>query len=113
MNDGEFTARLDAADAAAPATQVTANVALIIFRCDVFDFHDRLEQDRFALLEAIFHREDGGEFECEFVRVDFVETSVNDVHLNIDNGVTAEGAVENSFVDSLLNRRDVFSRTMT
>src|SRR6266853_5890874 len=39
VNDGEMSARLDAVDAAAPAAQVAADVALRFFRRDVFDLH--------------------------------------------------------------------------
>src|ERR1700704_1825735 len=67
VNDGKVSPALNASDAAAPPAQVAADIALKFFRRDVFDLHDRLEQDRFALLEAVFHREDGGKFEGEFV----------------------------------------------
>ncbi len=95
--------------ATAPA-QVAANVALIFFRRDVFDLHDRLEQNRFALLEAIFHGENRRDFERELVRIDFVETSVNDIDLNIDHRITAKHAVEHRFLDSFLHRWNVFAR---
>ena len=105
-----IAARLDAVDRAAPPAQVAANVTLIFFRRDVLDLHDRLQQDRFALLEAVFHRENRRHLECEFVGIDFVERAVNDVHFDIDNGITAQHAVEHRFFDALLHRRDVFPR---
>ena len=59
--------------AAAPI-QIADDVALIFFRGDVFHFHDRLEQDRFALLEAIFHRKNRRHLESQFVGIDFVDS---------------------------------------
>src|SRR3954469_22870121 len=82
VNNREVTARLDAVDAAATTTEVTANVALIIFRRDVFDLHDRLEQNRVALLEAIFHGEDRGQFKGQLAGIDLVKAAVNDVHFD-------------------------------
>src|SRR6201981_646361 len=53
MNDHHVAARLDAVDLATPPPQAAANVALIFFRRDVLDLHDRLQQDWFALLEPV------------------------------------------------------------
>src|SRR5437588_12050505 len=105
-----MTAGLDAVNAATTTAQVAANVTLRFFRRDVFDLHDRLEQNRFALLKAVFHREDRRQFERELARIHFVEAAVNDIDLNIDNRVTAEHAVEHGFLDTLLDRRNVLAR---
>src|SRR5215467_9058183 len=110
MNDREIAARFDALDRAATPTQVAANVALIFFGRDVFDLHDRLEQNRFARPEAVFHRENRRHLEGELARIDFVETPEHDVAFDIDNRITAEHAVEHRFFDTLLHRRDVFAR---
>src|SRR5713101_1239332 len=110
MNNRKISARLDALDAAAATTEVAADVTLKFFRGDVFNFHDRLEQNRFALAEAVFHREDRGHFERELARIDFVETSENNVALNIDDRITAENAIEHGFFDTFFDRRDVFAR---
>src|SRR4029077_1611122 len=110
VNDHHVAARLDAVDGTTPTAQVAANITLIFFWRDVLDLHDRLQQDWFALLEAVFHRENRRHLECELVGIDFVERAVNDVHFHIDNGITAQHAVEPRFVDSLLHRRDVFPR---
>src|ERR1043166_461740 len=110
MNDGKMSARLDAVNAAAPAAQVAADVALRFFRRDIFDLHDRLEQNGLALFETVFHGKNRRQLERELIRIDFVEASVNDVHFNIDNRITPEHAVQNRFVDPLLDRWDVFTR---
>src|SRR6202022_1468911 len=89
VNKSESTTSLDAVNAATTTAQVAANVALRFFRRDVFDLHDRLEQNRFALFEAVFHREDRRQFERELARIHFVEAAVNDIDLNIDNRITA------------------------
>ena len=95
--------------AAAPI-QVAHDVALIFFRGDVLDLHDRLEQDRLRLLEAVLHRKDRRQLERHFVRVDFVEAAVDDIDLDIDDRIAAEHTVEHGFFDALLDRRDVFLR---
>src|SRR2546421_9462923 len=110
MNDGQVSTRLDAVHLTTSPVQVADNVALIFLRGDVFYFHDRLEQDRFALPEAVLHREDRRHFECELVRVDFMETSENNVRLNIDNWVAPKHTIEHCFFDAFLDRRDVFAR---
>ena len=73
MNDREVSARFDAADACRDDGLNRPDIALIFFRRDVLHLHDRLEQNRFALLKAVFHREDRRELERQFVRIDFVK----------------------------------------
>src|SRR5689334_19757356 len=85
VHDGQITTRFDAVDAGAATIQIADDVALIFFRRDVFHFHDRLEQDWFALLETIFHRENRRHFKSELVRIDFVVTAVNDIDFNVDD----------------------------
>src|SRR5260370_37922206 len=97
-----MSARLDAVDAAAPAAQVAADVALRFFRRDVFDLHDRFEQNRFTLLKAVFHGENRCQFESELAGIDFVKAAVNDIDFNIDNWITAKNTVQHSFVDAIL-----------
>src|SRR5436305_13430192 len=109
VNDRQITPRLYAVDAAATPAKIVANVPLKFLWRDVFNFHDRLEQNRFALLKAVLHRKDRRQFERQLAGIDFVETSVNDVHLNIDNGITAKDAVEHCFLDALLDRWNVFA----
>ena len=89
---------------AAAAIQVADDVALIFFRGDVFHLHDRLEQDRFALLESVLHRENRRHLERHFVGIDFVVAAVNDVDFDIDHRITAEHAVEHRFFDPFLAR---------
>src|SRR5258707_11402439 len=93
MNDRQTAARFDVVDAPTTPAQVAANVALIFFRCDVFDLHDRLQQNGFALSKSIFHGEDRRHFERELAGVDFVEradrksTRLNSSHANISYAV--------------------------
>ena len=109
MNDRQVTTGLNAVDAAPSPAQIATNVALKFVWRDVFDLHDRLQQDWLALPEAILHGKDRGHFERQLVGIDFVETSVNDIYLNIDDGITAEDAVEHCFLDALLDRWNVFA----
>src|SRR5438876_11133620 len=110
VNNREVAARFDVVDAATAPTQVTANVSLKLVWSDVFNLHDWLQQNRFALFESIFHREDRGHFKCEFAGIDFVERTVNDIDLNIDNRITAQYAVEHRFLDAFFDGRNVFAR---
>src|SRR5689334_12815217 len=105
--------RLDAVDAATAPAQVTADVSLKFVGGNVFHLHDRLEQDRFALLETIFHGEDRGELERQFVRIDVVVAAVNDVDFDVDYGIATEDAIQDGFLDTLLNRGDVLTRNNT
>src|SRR5207248_10542337 len=90
--------------------QVAANVALISFRCDVYDLHDRFQQNGFALFKSIFHGEDRRHFERELTGIDFVERAVDDIDLNIDNRVTAQHAIQHRFLDAFFDGRNVFPR---
>src|SRR5260370_13821412 len=110
MNNRQIAARLDAADAAAAAAQVATNVTLKFFRRDVFDFHDRLKQNRFALLKAVFHGENRCQLESELAGIDFVKPPVTDIDFNIDNWITSKTAVQHSFVNALFNCGNVFAR---
>src|ERR1700730_15313630 len=56
MNNGEVATRFDAVNATAAPAQVAANVTLKFVRSDVLHFHNRLEQNRLPLTEAILHR---------------------------------------------------------
>src|SRR6266496_6277327 len=110
MNDRQTAARFDVVDAPTTPAQVAANVALIFFRCDVFDLHDRLQQNGLALSKSIFHGEDRRHFERQLTGIDFVERPVNDIDLYIDNGVTAQHAIEHRFLDAFFDGRNVFAR---
>src|SRR5436853_31103 len=107
------TAGFDAVDGATTPAEIAADVALILVRRDVFDFHDRLEQNRLALLEPVFHGEDGRHLKREFAGINFVERAVNDVHFNINDGITAEYAIEHRFLDAFFDGRNVFARNDT
>src|SRR5215472_4173441 len=109
VNNRKVAAHLNAVDAAAAAAQVATDVALKFFRRNVFNFHDRLEQNWFALLETVLRGEDRRHLERQLAGIDFVKTSINDIDLNIDNRITAEHTVEDGFVDALLYGGDVFA----
>src|SRR5204862_7498385 len=105
VNNGEIAACLDIVDAAATPAQVATNISLKLVRGDVFDLHDRLQQNRFALFKPVFHREDRRRLKCKFVGIDLVKRTVNDVDVNIDNGITAEHAVEHGFGEAFFDGR--------
>src|SRR5450759_4102378 len=48
MNNGEVPAGLDIVNAATTPAQIAANVSLKLVRRDIFDLHDRLQQNGFA-----------------------------------------------------------------
>src|SRR5438477_6760411 len=110
VHDGQITTRFDTVDAGASPIQIADDVALIFFRGDVLHFHDRLEQDWFALLETIFYCKNRRHFESQFVGIDFVVTAVNDIDLDIDDGITTEDTVEHSLFNPFLHRGDVLAR---
>src|SRR5882724_5609925 len=113
VNNCEMPPGFDAANAATTAAEVAANVTLIIFRRDVFDLHDRLEQNGVALLKAIFHGENRGQLEGQLAGIDLVKAAVNDVHFDVDNRIATEHAIQHRFFNALLNCRDVFPRNNT
>src|SRR5947208_5663515 len=110
MNDREIAARFDAVNAATASAQVAADISLELVRGDIFDFHDRLQQNRFPLLKSIFHGKDRCHFECKFAGIDFVERTVNDIDLYIDNRIATEHTVENCFLDSFFDGWNVLAR---
>src|SRR6266540_3843204 len=110
MNNGEVAACFDVVDGTAAPAQVAADVSLKLVWRDVFDLHDRLQQNRFALFKPVFHREDRRHLKCKLVGIDFVKRTVNDIDLNIDNRITAQHAVEHGFVDAFFDGRNVFAR---
>src|SRR3954470_24365708 len=109
MNDGEMAACLDAVNAATAPAQVTADVSLEIFWCDFLHLHDRLEQNRAALLESVFHGKDGSQLESQLVRVHVVITPVDNIDFHVDHRVSAEHTIENGFFNALLDRGDVLT----
>src|SRR6266480_7736136 len=110
MNAREMSARFDAVNAATTAAQVAADVSLEFVGRDVFALHDRFQQNGFALFKAIFHGKNRGQFERELTGIDFVERTVNDIDLNIDDRVPPEHAVEHRFLDAFFDGRNVFAR---
>src|SRR4026209_2162868 len=109
MNNRQTAARFDIVDAATTPAQIATDVALKFFRRDVFHFHDRLEQNRFTLLESVFHREDRRHLEREFAGIDFVERAVNDIDLYIDNRITAQNTVQHRFFDAFRDRGNILA----
>src|SRR5207249_6293112 len=110
VNDGEVPARLDIVDASTTAAQVAADIPLELIGRDVFDFHDRLQQNRLPLSKSVFHREDRRHFECELAGIDFVKRTVNDIDFNIDNRITTQNAVEHRFLDAFFDGGNIFAR---
>src|SRR3954466_3313565 len=102
-----MAACLDAVDAATAPAQVTADVSLEIVWCDVLHLHDRLEQNRAALLESVFYGKDGSQLESQLVRVHVVIAPVDNIDFDVDHRVTAEHTVEDGFFDALFDRGDV------
>src|SRR2546430_5211000 len=110
VNNRQMAYGFYAADAAATPAQIPANVALKFLRCNVFHLHDRLEQDRLALFEAVFHRENRCQLKRQFAGIDFVETSINNINLHIDHWVTTKNTIQHRFIDALFYRGNVFAR---
>src|SRR2546430_2718747 len=54
--------------------------------------------------------EDRRDHDRELARIDFVETSENNVRLNVDHWIAAKHTIEHCFFDPLLHRRDVLAR---
>src|SRR4029434_3951908 len=98
MNDREMSACFDAVNAAAPSAQVAADVSLEFVGRDVFDLHDRFQQNGFALFNTTCNGKDRAKCERDFGGVALVEGAVNNIDLHIDDRITAQHAVEHRFL---------------
>ena len=108
VEDCLATLRVDAEDGPAAAVNVAEEIALILVRRGHFDLHDRLEENSAGLLDGVLQREDAGHLERQFVGIDFVERSIDDLHLDVDHLVAGMNAAADGFFDAVDDRRDVF-----
>src|SRR6185503_8439425 len=70
------------------------------------DIHDRLEEDRLRLGDALARRERSRESERELVRVDRVEGAVVEGRLEVDDGVAREWSLARDVTDAFLDARE-------
>src|ERR1022692_3707640 len=101
---------LHADDLTAAAIQVADDVAVIIFGRHDFDLHDRLEQHRLRLAEALFESHRTGNLEGPFVGVDVVVRTVENRDLDVHDRIARDHAGLNRLLDSLVDRGDELSR---
>src|SRR5262249_8868084 len=87
MNNREVAPGFDVVNAATTPAQIATNVSLKFIRSYVFDLHDGLEKNGFALLKSVFHGENRRQFKCQFAGIDFVERAVNNIDLYINNRI--------------------------
>src|SRR5581483_12166458 len=107
-----FTRRpvFHAHDLPAPAIQVADDIPGVFLGRHHFDFHDRLEQDRLRLAEAILEAHRGGDLERHFVRVDVVIRAVERRDLHVHDGIARHDAGLLGFLDALLDGRNELAR---
>src|SRR5690606_32733190 len=96
-------------DAAATA-DVAHHVAEVLLGGDDLDLHDRLEQHRRGLGEAVLEAHRTGDLERHFRRVDLVVRTVHQAHLDVHDRVAGEDAVGDRLLDALVDRGDVLLR---
>jgi len=77
------------------------------------DLHDRLKQNRTALLQALAERRTGSDFECERRRVDVVVRAVNQRRLDINDREAGQYARPHDAVDAFFDTGDIFLRHRT
>ena len=82
-----------AQDAAAAGVEVAVDVAHVLLGDADLDGHDRLEQDRLGLLDALLERHRRRDLERELVGVDRVERAVVERRLEVGQGIAGEDAL--------------------
>ena len=110
MNRREVALGFHVLNASTTTVEIAQNVALVFLGSKILDLHDRLEQNRLGFLEAVFGSEDCRHLERHFVGIHFVERSVDNVDVDINDRVATDDAVENSLFEALLDSRDEIFR---
>jgi len=95
---------------AAAGQEIAHDEAGVLFGRHHFDLHDRLEQHRTALLQALAERRAGGDLEGQRRRVDVVVGAVDQRRLDVDDREAGEHAGAHDAVDALFDAGDVFLR---
>src|SRR6185503_12124490 len=108
--DVDAPAHVPVQDPAAPRVQIADDRARAVFRGHHLDLHDRLEQHRATIAQALAHRRTRGDFEGERRGIDFVVAAVDQRHLEIDHREAGKHARTEHGLDALLDARDVFLR---
>src|SRR3984957_19467941 len=95
---------------AATGQKITHHEAGVLLGGNDLDLHDRLEQNRTALLQALAERRAGGDFEGERRGVDVVIGTVDQCCLDIDNGEAGKHARSHDAIDAFFDTGNVFLR---
>ena len=110
IDDVGVAAHVLALDLPAPRIEVADDGAGVIFRRHHLDLHDRLEQDRLALLQRFAQSRARGDFEGQRRRVDVVVGAVDQRDLEVDHREAGEHACVQHRLEALFDARDVFLR---
>ena len=94
--------RLHLFDLTATTIQVTVDGAHVIFRRHHFNSHDRLQQNRLGLFNGILKSQRAGNMKRALVRVDFMKTTINQTHSDVDHVIAGQIATLHSVVNALL-----------
>ena len=101
---------VDAENPSAAAVEVAHDVSEVLFRHADLYRHDRFEQDRVGLHDALLERETRRKFEGHFRAVDVVVGSVEQRRAEINDGETRQGPLRQRLAQSLFDRGYELSR---
>src|SRR3954452_19453343 len=98
---------LEVLDAAATGAEVPHHVAEVVVWRLHLDGHHRLEQLRLRALQRLLERHGAGDLEGALARVDLVVGALDELHLDVDDGIAGEDARVHRLLDTSIDARDV------
>jgi len=99
-------------DAAAARVEVAHHVAEVVLGRDDLDGHHRLEELRLRALHRLLEGHRAGDLERPLARVDLVVGALDQLDLDVDDGVAREDTRAERFLDPLVDRLDVLLRDL-
>src|SRR5476649_1552289 len=113
MNHNASSVRILAFQHTTTTAKVTDDVTSVLFWSFHFNLHDRLKQNWFRFLEAIFEGNRSGQFKRQFRGVNVVVRTEVQTHTEIYYWVTRQWTRLQLLLDAFINRRDEFTRNHT
>src|SRR6266436_6636662 len=110
VDDVGVAAHVLALDLPAARVEVADDRTGIVFGRHHLDLHDRLEQDRRALLQRLTQRRARADFEGERRRIDVMIGTVDQRHLEIDHREPRQDARSQDRFEALFDAGNVFLR---
>ena len=100
-------------DRTTTSSYLTHNVTHVVLRNNNVNLHDWFKNNWVSLLSSVLQCQRSSNLKCSFRRVDFVVATIVELSLQVNQWVTGQDTILHSFLQTLFNGWNVFTRNDT